>query len=63
MLINCKGHVSSMKPGGDKGLEWDQVDQKVYAIIWFLVDPNYCGLISDVLGWALSSEPAKPGAF
>jgi len=41
MLISCGGHVSSTKPGGDKGSEWDQVDQKVYAVIWFLVDPNY----------------------
>jgi len=23
-------------------LEWDQVGQKVYAVIWFLVDPNHC---------------------
>jgi hypothetical protein len=45
MLIGCGGHVSSTKPGGDKGSEWDQVDQKVYAVIWFLVDPNYRGPI------------------
>ena len=45
MLIGCGGHVTSTKPGGDKGLEWDQVDQKVYAVIWFLVDPNYRGPI------------------
>lgn len=42
MLISCGGHVSSPKPGGDKGSEWDQVDQKVYAVIWFLVVQNYC---------------------
>ena len=45
MLIGCRGHVSSTKSGGDKGSEWDQVDQKVYAVIWFLVDPNYHGPI------------------
>ena len=38
MLIGCGGHIGSTKPGGDKGLEWDQVDQKVYAVIWFLVE-------------------------
>ena len=45
MLIGCGGHVTSTKPGGDKGLKWDQVDQKVYAVIWFFVDPNYHGPI------------------
>ena len=45
MLIGCGGHVSSTKPGGDMGSEWDQVDQKVYAVIWFLVDPKYHGLV------------------
>jgi hypothetical protein len=45
LLIGCRGHVGSTRPGGDKGLEWDVVDQKVYAIIWFLVDPNHHSLI------------------
>ena len=37
--------MGSTRPGGDKGSEWDVVDQKVYAIIWFLVDPNHCSPI------------------
>jgi hypothetical protein len=41
LLIGCGGHVGSTRPGGDKGPEWDVVDQKVYAVIWFLVDPNH----------------------
>lgn len=41
LLIGCGGHVGSTRPGGDKGSEWDVVDQKVYTIIWFLVDPNH----------------------
>ena len=39
MLIGCGGHVGSEKPGGAKASEWEALDQKVYAIIWFLVDP------------------------
>ena len=41
MLIGCGGHIDSVRPGGDKALAWDQTDQKVYAVIWFLTDPNY----------------------
>jgi hypothetical protein len=41
MFIGCGGHVSSTKPGGDKVLEWDRLDQKVYAVIWFLINPNH----------------------
>ena len=41
MLIGCGGHIKSEKPGGTKASEWDALDQKVYAIIWFLVDANH----------------------
>ena len=42
LLLGCRGHLGSTRPGGDKGPGWDVVAQKVYAIIWFLVDPNHC---------------------
>lgn len=44
MLIGCGEHLSSEKPGGEKVSvisEWEKIDQKVYAVIWFLVDPNH----------------------
>src|ERR1700691_134511 len=67
MLIGCGGHMGSTKPEGDKGSEWDQVDQKVYAVIWFLVDPNYRGPIitskSGKAAWAkLVAEYQKDNA-
>jgi gag-polypeptide of LTR copia-type len=45
MLIGCRVHVGSEKPGGAKASEWEALDEKVYAMIWFLVDPNYRSLI------------------
>lgn len=41
MLIGCGGHVKSEKPEGTKASEWEVLDQKVYAVIWFLVDANH----------------------
>lgn len=41
MLIGCGGHVKSEKPGDTKASEWEILDQKVYAVIWFLVDANH----------------------
>ena len=41
MLIECGGHLASEKPVGAKASEWEALDQKVYAVIWFLVDPNH----------------------
>ena len=33
LLISCRGHVGSTRPGGDKEPEWDVVDQKAYAVM------------------------------
>jgi len=41
LLIGCGGHVGSTRPLDEKRLEWDTLDQKVYAIIWFHLDPSH----------------------
>lgn len=41
LLIGCGGHVGSTRPLDEKRSEWDTLDQKVYAIIWFLIDPSH----------------------
>ena len=41
LLIGCGGHVGSTRSLDEKRSEWDTLDQKVYAIIWFLIDPSH----------------------